>query len=477
MGNRHLIGKQVFEMELNSAENAYAIQQEVSTILKHKMTLELEKLFDGFANDNEVLCIDYLEIDLGIIDPKNLNDLMGLVLKTLDSALREKMQQSTREKLDTKSYDLDMFNKASRDKKKDYNYQDKSKDSINSNDASTEKNHFIEQATVAQGSQALHIYYFNLWLDWLVKGTLPSYAIHPEKDLIFYVLEALVLDNEAVERLRLKIKEHPIALERLVLQHRVTDLVSIMELYTGFSHKKLPELITDFLKTIIKGKTKSKTLNQRQQEVLIWKQIFQRVILDKEKLDLVVVKASLKKIPLKENKQLVEKEDMETPQFFKNAGVILLHPFLNTFFKQLGLLKGATFKNISCQSKAVLLLHFLATGEEKVPEYEMYLPKFLCGMPANMPLDHTLKISKKEKKEAFNLLEAVIDHWGALGSTSPEGLQEGFLRREGKLEKEQTGWKLYVEQKTLDMLLDKLPWNLSLVKLAWMQEILKVEWR
>ena len=92
-------------------------------------------------------------------------------------------------------------------------------------------------------------------------------------------------------------------------------------------------------------------------------------------------------------------------------------------------------------------------------------------------MDHTITITKEEKKEANNLLQAVIEHWGALGGTSPDGLREGFLTRQGKLEKEQTGWRLYVEQKTLDILLDRLPWNLSLIKLPWMKELLKVEWR
>ena len=155
----------------------------------------------------------------------------------------------------------------------------------------------------------------------------------------------------------------------------------------------------------------------------------------------------------------------------------MLHPFLSSFFGKLKLTMEGDFKNFKSQAKAVLLLHFLASGEEQLPEYQMVLPKFLCAMPANMPLDHTLKLTKKEKKEAAGLLEAAIAHWGVLGNTSPEGLREGFLIRDGKLEKEDSGWKLYVEQKAQDLLLDKLPWNLSLIKLPWMQEILKVEWR
>uniref|UniRef100_UPI0035938511 contractile injection system tape measure protein n=1 Tax=Pricia sp. TaxID=2268138 RepID=UPI0035938511 len=172
-----------------------------------------------------------------------------------------------------------------------------------------------------------------------------------------------------------------------------------------------------------------------------------------------------------------EEISMESPQFLKNAGVALLHPFLSSFFRKLKLVDVVEFKNFKSQSKAVLLIHFLATGEEKPKEYETLLPKLLCGMPVNLPLDHTLKLTKKEKKEADQLLQAAIDHWGALGNTSPDGLREGFLMRDGKLENGPTGWKLYVEQKAQDILLDKLPWNLSMIKLPWMKEILWVEWR
>jgi hypothetical protein len=168
---------------------------------------------------------------------------------------------------------------------------------------------------------------------------------------------------------------------------------------------------------------------------------------------------------------------IDAPQFFKNAGVGLIHPFLSNFFKRLILLEGNRFKDFKSQSKAVMLLHFLASVVNNPPEYEMVLPKVLCEMPVNMPIDHTLLITDEEKEEANNLLKAALEHWGALGSTSPDGLREGFLSREGKLDHEATGWKLYVEQKTLDILLDRLPWNLSLIKLPWMKEILKVEWR
>jgi hypothetical protein len=160
-----------------------------------------------------------------------------------------------------------------------------------------------------------------------------------------------------------------------------------------------------------------------------------------------------------------------------NAGVILLHPFLLRFFGKFVLGDGELFKDEWHRHKAVGLLHHLATGEKQAPEYQLVLPKLLCGMPLNAPLDHAIVISDEERVESENLLQAAIEHWGALGSSSPTALREGFLQRIGKLEKRQSGWHLHVEHKALDVLLDRLPWGIGIVKLPWMNEMLRVEWR
>ncbi len=160
-----------------------------------------------------------------------------------------------------------------------------------------------------------------------------------------------------------------------------------------------------------------------------------------------------------------------------NAGVILVHPFLVRYFGNLGLLDRRSFKNEKARHRAVRLLHYLVTGLNGMPEYEMVLPKVLCGMPLNVPIDRKLRLSKKQKKEGDAMLEALIEHWGVLGNTSVDGLREGFLQREGKLNFNSGAWNLTIERQTLDILLDKLPWGISVIKLPWMLDMLKVEWR
>lgn len=527
MVNKHLIGKQVWELSISSSRNAYAIQQKVSEMVWKELTPELSALFDRIAGKNEVITLDKIELDIGTIDltKETTTEIINKIVKSLeDQCFRAKTLHQNR--------------KAFYDRKLDNTVH-----------------------------QPLGHYHFESWIYWLKTGTLPSYAIAPNEQWILMVLETLGLEHRAVVRLEETLKKSSIALRRLVLQHKRKDLKSIVELFTGYSQTSLLAFFNEVSMLFKQELSKSNQLSERDLEVALWEMLFGKVILKREKLtseilisvlvhhpglwafsglfkgknaaypkqypvlfkgykkarkvvkdkqitrstkeeyfqdtlkqvldtkdlqDEMNVKPPKKKNltksqdeehleaniqPTPELKDISENSEVVSPQFFKNAGVVLLHPFLQHIFQNLKLLKGTKLKNFKCQSKAVLLLHYLATAKEGFGDYEMVLPKFLCGMPANLPMDHTLKLSKKERKEANGLLQAAIDHWVALGTTSPDGLREGFLMREGKLVKEQSGWKLYVEQKAMDVLIDRLPWNLSMIKLPWMKEILKVEWR
>jgi hypothetical protein len=56
------------------------------------------------------------------------------------------------------------------------------------------------------------------------------------------------------------------------------------------------------------------------------------------------------------------------------------------------------------------------------------------------------------------------------------GLRETFLQREGKLQRTHDGWKLRVQRKTLDVLVDQIPWSISVVFHAWMPQPIHVTW-
>lgn len=169
-------------------------------------------------------------------------------------------------------------------------------------------------------------------------------------------------------------------------------------------------------------------------------------------------------------------KDLKEGIFINNAGLTILHPFLTTFFEELGLTKEDNFLSKEHHQRAVCLCQYLATGNDKIQEHEMILPKILCGWPLLDFVDTAIDISDQEKESSDKLLKAVIQHWSALKNTSIEGLREGFLLREGKITKKEEQFSLYISQKTIDMLLNKLPWGISYIKLPWMKNILSVQW-
>ncbi|RCR69481.1 hypothetical protein DUE52_11565 [Larkinella punicea] len=165
--------------------------------------------------------------------------------------------------------------------------------------------------------------------------------------------------------------------------------------------------------------------------------------------------------------------------YVRNAGVVLLHPFLRFCFEACGWTQDAVFSNTESQERALTMLHFLATGEPTAAEYDLLLPKVLCEIPWNSPVSGKISLTDAEQEEGIGLLNAAIGHWAVLKNTSPDGFREGFLQRDGKLTLLPNGlWELTVESKAQDILLNRLPvgWGVGTVLLPWMKKQLTVNW-
>lgn len=161
--------------------------------------------------------------------------------------------------------------------------------------------------------------------------------------------------------------------------------------------------------------------------------------------------------------------------YINNAGLVLLHPFLPQFFRALNIVVD---DQLIAPDRALSLLHFLGTGQLVAPEYELVLPKVLLNLALETPMDTNTPLTAEETEEATALLEAVIRHWAALKGTSDNGLRGTFLIRPGKISLRDDGdWRLQVENKAYDILLDQLPWGIGMIKLPWMHRMLWVEWR
>ena len=168
----------------------------------------------------------------------------------------------------------------------------------------------------------------------------------------------------------------------------------------------------------------------------------------------------------------------DAPEKFliKTAGIVLLAPFFKSFFTELGLLDGDKWINKAAAYRAVHLLKFLGTGMQRQPEYSLVLEKICCSLWPTEPVPVDILLEEKEVQEAEQLLAAVITHWRALKNTSVNGLRGSFLTRDGILSRRENGWLLQVERKTLDVLLDNLPWGYGSVRLPWNDDIIMVEW-
>lgn len=161
--------------------------------------------------------------------------------------------------------------------------------------------------------------------------------------------------------------------------------------------------------------------------------------------------------------------------FIKNVGLVLLHPFFKMFFEKLDFLSGKNIKPDKID-EAIHVLHYLSTGKKQAYENELLIEKFICNVPFHQPINRHIILTKDQKIACEVLLQAVLEHWTALKSSSTEIIQNEFLQREGKLIISEEKQTLIVERKAQDILLDKLPWNIHLIKIPWREKILFVEW-
>jgi len=168
--------------------------------------------------------------------------------------------------------------------------------------------------------------------------------------------------------------------------------------------------------------------------------------------------------------------DKEDFILIPDSGLVLLHPFLSQLFESCNWIVKNKFLNEKAQTRAINALHYLATGDEEAPEFVLILPKILCGFPLGRPLEPTFPLTESEKDDCEEMLKQVVGHWKSLKKTSPTGLRHTFLRRQGKLYMTNEGWRLDVQRRTEDILLNRLPWGFSLVKYSWMHRMLSVSW-
>lgn len=487
-GSTHIIHKLVLDIEVPHRNAAQKVQDEAVRYFEHVLLKKLEQLLDSMDLPAHVL-IDRIDLDLGSGKLEDVFEQLQVSLsKALEPALNPSLLPNGDEPDNTVSYSL-----------------------------------------LTDEQQA-----FNVFVYFLNTGRLPWYAVAAtewlqQEDVWLSKLSGLLVNDGAYQlKLSKLFKSSQLAIGRLFSQFGITfikKLASVLLRVEAFEIQKQVDAIIAEIRGLITGQlakgnddvllTKLNDNTARIIEKLLLviylrtgRNEFPGTIILKKLIALItgelnasalistvnLIQIVDKDIQSTENEPVLsnhkpvatpdntpetspEKAEEIAGAFVNQAGLVILHPFMEYFLKDFGLLQDNDFVDLPTRQLAVHLLHYLGTGNVKAFEYDLYFEKFLCCWPAEEPLEREVVIPQRMLDEGDNMLRTVIKYWKALRSTSPGGLREAFLMRNGKLIEAEQPVRLIVERMDLDILLSSLPWGIGVIKLPWMDEPFYVEWQ
>lgn len=478
---QHLVKKQVIDITCSKRTDAFRLQQQVSHHYWQDVLPLLTAVFNELSVEGEVIRINQLEIDLGFITEKEMGETRwnDEILSRIKKQLYEKLGGKEKDKLIVQ-----------------------------------------EVARMSICKQ---------WLFYMQKGYLPWNVLRIDEAWYYKVLEVLASDFTAIAELRKLIRQNPGVIRRIIEQHDESYLIKLVEVLTAVSQRQLAEMVYALVQlasshAILPTLVSAKNSNEIKRRIWYWilelaatqqdrpgpielieKILIQnsthydlsRVMSDANPSFFAIILPAVKKLhqapQLFSEKQVVPQKEIQIDAekneskfesgvdeegiFVQHAGLVLIHPFLYSLFKHLKLISDSKFADKADQQKAIYLLHYVASGSPTAGEHELVVPKVLCEWPVEMPVEKNIEITEGELSEADRMLQAAIEQWPVLKNTSIDGLREGFLRRNGKLFTKNGKLHLQVEESSIDVLLDQLPWNLSMIKLPWIKSLLRVDWR
>ncbi|MEO5593060.1 MAG: contractile injection system tape measure protein [Chitinophagaceae bacterium] len=453
---QHVIKKQVLEISLATDRDMFKVQQKAGQYYYSHVLPALEKILNGLTDENHVIQIDHLEIDLGAVEWDYAQQEMNV--SGLYQKIEKEIRKTVEEILD-QQYVQNKYEKGS---------------------ATLEKS-------------ATH-HACRQWLCYMRNGYLPWNITAVNGVWHLQVLEALATDYKLVAELKELLQKDGNALRRLVNDHSIAFLVKLTEVITAQQQQLLTKQFYELEQSLHPADYTNLSSPDRppvKNAVLLWQQLLKDIaggissvesinkLKDQSVTDLI--KKDVSPVIKEDSVNIAgdKKEAGGIPEegvFAPHAGLILLHPFLKSFFSHTHLIEAGKFTNVEMQEKAIWLLHFIASGKEEAEEHQLAVPKIICGYGLEQS-PASIILTEADKKEAEDLMVAVIDQWTILKNTSADGLREGFLQRTGKIYYKNGNLCFAVEPHAIDVLLDHLPWNLSIVKLPWIKELIQVEWR
>ncbi|SMD41979.1 hypothetical protein SAMN00777080_0515 [Aquiflexum balticum DSM 16537] len=509
----HIIQNVTFQVDFEKMEEGLGLQEDLSLIFHQKIEPTLQKIFDSYSTEEFTIKIDKMVVDCGAVDD---SDWEKMLLNRIGEQVEEMLRSE-------KNIGKKQVSKVKTANEVFFYFLQKGYFPWNSPFSDTdslEKNVFITDSFIAEiayltlRSQKIVTRISNSFSKEFFKKLLKEITKDSErwvKDLTTGFLKQNDLNPDMqVEFLTIflskrKDKENSdsmnIWMELLKSKHLVNHTKFIKYLISKISEQN--EMQASLLSAIksrsfgTQEKIKAKIILEK---ILHSKPDFEHVqwfrdcmaLVDdsdqfsddfherlSKKIKLILPKDSNhpenKSFEMKDQKNNKE-EQFEDSIYIQNAGMVLLHPFLTALFENLNLVKDKAFISINHRNQAIGLLEFLVWGDNKHSENSFPLNKILCGISPGDLWVGEFEMPQNLKNEGEELLTEVIRHWEVLKNTGIDGLRETFLQRPGKLSHNQNGWKLIVEQKTVDILIGSLPWGLGIIKMPWMAEMLFVEW-
>ena len=424
----HRIQQQTIEVAFTGLDNGVGRQDRIAEIFYSRIQPKMNLLFDDIANDGHLLSLDKLEIDCGVLPEKDWeNEFVENTLRKLKDQLLTKQNNVTGEINNQIEETLLFF--------LEYGYL-----SWHMNIDSLKEGEQVIQLTPLFFQKLKNIVGRK-------KSNMQRFISNTSSSFREKILTGLGKGKprewKMVESISQKIQE--------------TDKPGLNETVLKIFLEREVEDPTEFL--VILFNNSSDTIKKEIKELINWKD----------------VDINLKAIKLKENEIPAGKEPNEI--YIRNAGLILLHPFIPRLFELGGLYKENDWLDESSQDTGVKVLEYLCTGKNEFAEIHFSLDKILCGLKPSDFVDDKEPLPQVLTNFCNNMISEVIGYWPQLKNTGTEAFRETFLQRNGKLNITDNGWLLQVEQKTVDVLLDSLQWGIGVVRLPWMKEIVYTEWR
>lgn len=486
----HLVTKNTVDFTCNSTQFGKEAQNQLGFLLEKDFYPKLENLLNLYDETNDIWKIEFLNIDIGKIEKKNWKEVMvNKVLLQIEEYLKTNKPITNFKKTEL---EVELLNEEYQENNEVFSEEKHAKmlffnflkcGSLAENAIDNDLQEIIKKIIIDDAFVQELVAIFHIDSQFILR-----YLFSVPKNFKKAVFDLLMvkIDEEILQDV---IKNYQNADEKILNFHQKTtdrgqqylwlEYLEWMILLAEKSHSS-PIFIEKFLKQ------SKKYWNISEVEIHTVFKYFVEIGNHFEKNHLnffeEIIKTSKEiKKPAENDKfqeiTVTEKSKIVNSIFVENAGLVILHPFLQTLFERLNLCKKDIWNNEKCQQKAILLLQYLVTGNEEIQEHELFLNKILCGLDQNEIVNTKLKITKTEKEQCENLLKAVLEHWTAMRNSSSIALQETFLQRKGKVEEsKENQFEIWVEEKGFDILLNQLPWGIGMIKTPWMNEFLICNW-